>query len=263
VALDNALVSEWLAAAERGNLTTLKRLLAAEPRLLDAQGTGPYWEGNFRAIHYAVARGHRKVVRWLLDHGASARPIRGDGDWAPIHFAAFTTARRDLIRLLIARGAKKDIFTAAAIGDTTAVRRLLGRNRQLARSRGPDGATPLHFAASVDVANALLAAGANPNARDRFHGQSAPDWTLRKPAVLKVLLARGADPNAFNRQGHAAIHIACASGCVAAIRALLGAGARLDLRDKEHHSTPLEWAEYHKRRRAVALLKTFRAGGAG
>ena len=252
---DKALVSQWLAAAERGNLTTLKRLLAKERRLLDAQGTGPYWEGNFRAIHYAVARGHRKVVRWLLDHGASASPIRGDGDWAPIHFAVVPTVRRDLIRLLIRHGAAKDIFTDAALGDATTVRRRLRRDRKLVSARGPDGATPLHFAASVDVAKALLAAGANPNARDRFHGQSALEWTLAKPSVAKILLSNGAKPNAFNRRGHAAIHTACASGNVTAIRALVGAGARLDLRDKEHQSTPLEWATFHKHKRAAAFLR--------
>ena len=76
--VDQQTVHEWLGLAERGNLPALKRLLASEPRLLDALGQGPYWEGNFRALHYAVSRGHRRVVRWLLTWGTSRfRPWPG------------------------------------------------------------------------------------------------------------------------------------------------------------------------------------------
>ena len=107
--IDASLVGEWLAAAEHGDLATLKRLLRAEPRLVDELGQGPYWEGNFRALHYAAHRNHRNVVRWLLAHRASAAPVVGDGDWAPLHFAAFG-GHKDSVRLLIQHGAQMDIF---------------------------------------------------------------------------------------------------------------------------------------------------------
>src|SRR6266516_6260346 len=112
--VDRGLVREWLAAAERGDLSSLKRHLAAEPRLVDALGRGPYWEGDCRALHYAAYRGHRRVLRWLLARGASVRPITGDGDWAPLHFAA-VPAKRDIVRLFLDRGAQMDVFTAAAL----------------------------------------------------------------------------------------------------------------------------------------------------
>jgi ankyrin repeat protein len=347
--LDKELVREWIFAAERGDLPALERLFEAEPRLVDALGHGPYWEGEARALHYAVARGHRKVIRWLLARGASALPTTGEFDWAPIHFAA-VPPRRDLVRLLIDHGAKMDIFVSAIFGDVKTVRRMLRDNPALVSKRGPDGATPLHFAGSPAVAKALLAAGADPRVRDTFHDQTPAEWTIDRPDVVAVLakagadvdihlasamgdlrrvralllrapnaintrvtakkktigaegetplglaarygqkrvvefllergaLARtdpsplpgavhrrdriivkrlldaGADPNVFGPYGHAALHAAAVYGNLAMIRLLLSAGARLDLKDKDHDSTPLGWAEYHKHERAVRFLK--------
>jgi hypothetical protein len=39
------------------------------------------------------------------------------------------------------------------------------------------------------------------------------------------------------------------------IRLLLSRGAHLDLRDREHHGTPLAWAEYHHHAPAARLLR--------
>jgi ankyrin repeat protein len=209
--LDRQTIHEWLVAAERGDLPGLKRLLAQEPRLLDALGQGPYWEGNFRALHYAVSRGHRSVVRWLLARGAFASPVVGEADWSPVHFAVLQP-KRDLVRLLINRGAEMDIFAAAALGRADVVRRQLRDDPRLVASRGPDGATPLHFAGSPSVAKMLLAAGADPAERDRFHDQTAMEWVIEKPEVAAVLATAGASVD---------IHLACAMGDVKRVGAFV------------------------------------------
>jgi ankyrin repeat protein len=347
--VDTRLVREWLFAAERGDVPATKRLLSAEPRLLDASGQGPYWEGKFRALHYAVARGHQKMIRWLLSRGASATAVAGDADWAPIHFAAMPAKPR-LVRLLIDHGAQMDVFAAAAMGDVRVVRRMLRGNPNLIASRGPDGGTPLHFSGSPKVARVLLAAGADTDVRDRFHRQTPAEWAVDNPkvvavlaeagadvdlhlacalgdlksvrtfirrdpkkvnaevsgkkrlfgangetplgiaarygqrkivdlllargatatrhpsplpdavrrgdrAIVKRLLEAGADPNAFGPHGYAALHAATMSGNLAMIRLLMSKGARLDLKDEEHHSTPLGWAAYFHQKRAVAYLR--------
>jgi ankyrin repeat protein len=209
--VDQQTVHEWLALAERGNLPALKRLLASEPRLLDALGQGPYWEGNFRALHYAVSRGHRSVVRWLLAKGSSAKPVAGEADWAPVHFAVLPP-RDDLVRLLLNHGAQMDIFTAATLGRVDVVRRMLRDDPGLVSSRGPDGATPLHFAGSPGVAKVLLAAGADPAERDRFHDQTAMEWVIERPKVAAVLAKAGASVD---------LHLACAMGDVDRVRAFV------------------------------------------
>ena len=229
---------------------------------------------------------------------------------------------------------------------------MLRNDPTLVTSRGPDGATPLHFAGSPGVAKALLAAGADPQARDAFHHQTPVEWTIEKPKVVAVLakagaaidlhlacalgdlrrvkafvrnrpnavnkkfagkgkektfcaegetplgiaarygqrhvvnfllaqgasatgdpsplpgaaargdrtivkqlLEAGANPNTFGPHGYAALHGATIHGNLALIRMLLSAGARLDLKDKEHQSTPVGWAAYHKHPRVVAFLK--------
>src|SRR5262245_38581632 len=209
--LDQQTIREWLAVAERGNLPALKRLLVREPRLLDALGQGPYWEGNFRALHYAVSRGHRSVVRWLIGKGSSAKPVSGEADWAPVHFAVLPP-KGDLVRLLLNHGAPMDIFTAAALGRVDVVRRMLRDDPNLVTSRGPDGTTPLHFAGSPGVAKVLLAAGADPADRDRFHDQTAMEWVIEKPKVAAVLAKAGASAD---------VHLACAMGDVDRVRAFV------------------------------------------
>ena len=204
-------VRNWLFAAEQGELDTLKEKLAAEPDLLDAQGTGPYWVGNFRAIHYAVYRGHMDAVRWLLDQGSSVNPLPNDADWAPLHFAAIPF-RKPMTKLLIARGASIDIFYAAVSGDLPTVRVMLKNNPKLARTHGPDGATALHFAGTPQVAKLLLAAGADPNARDKFHHSTPVEWTVESPKVATVIAEAG---------GGMTMHLACALGDLKRVKAMV------------------------------------------
>jgi ankyrin repeat protein len=249
--VDPAVVREWLAAAERGDLPALERLHASEPRLVDALGQGPYWVGNARALHYAVSRGHRKVIRWLLAHGASVHPIAGEFDWAPLHFAA-VPPRPDLIRLLLNHGAKMDIFVAAVLGDAKRVRQMLRTDPALVSSRGPDGATPLHFAGSPAVARALLAAGADPDARDAFHDQTPAVWTSQRPDVVAVIAKAGAGIDIF---------VACATGDLRRVKAFVRQDpAAIDARVGKHKTigaegeTPVAIAARYGRREVVEFL---------
>lgn len=209
--VDPQRVRKWILAAERGDLATLKRLHAADPGLVDALGRGPYWEGDARALHYAAYRGHRNVIRWLLARGASVTPVPGDGDWTPLHFAAMPP-KPDVARLLIEHGAQMDVFAAAALGDVRTVRRLLRKSPGLVSSRGPDGATPLHFSGSPAVAKALLDAGADPAVRDGFHDGTPVEWAHEKPEVVAVLAGAAASRD---------IHLACALGDLRRVKAML------------------------------------------
>jgi len=245
-------IRAWLFAAEQGDLDTLKEKLAAEPLLIDAQGTGPYWEGNFRALHYAVYRNHMDVVRWLLDRGSSVNPIANDADWAPLHFAALPP-KRGMVRFLISRGAAIDIFFAAASGDVATVRKMIRENKRLVRSHGPDGATPLHFASTPPVARALLAAGADPNVRDRFHHSTPVEWTVETPKVATLIAEAG---------GGVTMPLACAMGDLKRVKQIIAKNPKaLNARVKGKTSvlgaqgeTPLAIAARFGRREVVSFL---------
>ncbi|MGH9474561.1 MAG: ankyrin repeat domain-containing protein, partial [Terriglobales bacterium] len=69
---------------------------------------------------------------------------------------------------LLRDGAQEDVFSAAALGDTGALRALLARDPALARARD-GGSTPLHWAAlhcQQSAAMLLMARGADAQARD-------------------------------------------------------------------------------------------------
>lgn len=91
-------------------------------------------------------------------------------------------------------------MAAVTDGDAAAVEAMLAADPALARRRDADGATPLHhaaFAARYDVVDALLAAGADLNARDATHGATPGGWALHRLRERGALLAVEIDDVAF------------------------------------------------------------------
>lgn len=123
------------------------------------------------------------------------------------------------------------------------------------------GYTPLHRANSADDVAALVAAGANLNARD-FLGHTplhmAVDTPLfdRSADAVVALLAAGADPNARNNNGETPLHWADSADDVAP---LLAAGAILNARDNVGE-TPLHEASADRSRSADVAVALLAAG---
>src|SRR5579863_3912905 len=57
---------------------------------------------------------------------------------------------------------------------------LIAADPQLVQARGGDGQTPLHFAAKVEIAEYLLAQGADIDARDIDHESTPAQYMLRE-----------------------------------------------------------------------------------
>jgi hypothetical protein len=72
----------------------------------------------------------------------------GGGDWESGLGGAAHMGRRDIVELLLANGARIDIFAAAMMGQLEAVRAFLTLEPKLIDARGPHGFT-LHFHAQV------------------------------------------------------------------------------------------------------------------
>lgn len=87
--------------------------------------------------------------------------------------------------------AQEQAFYRAVDGDDLEVaRRLLAGDTRLAGAHsGERGETPLHHAVSVAMAQLLLDAGADPNARDREYGARPVRWAINqwRPEVAKLL----------------------------------------------------------------------------
>ena len=128
----------------------------------------PGAKGSMPALHVAAMMGNVEMAELLLKHGADVDAKDPDGVPA-IDEALFV--EKDVAPVLLARGAKLDVFAAAGLGKTDALRDLLARDPALAKAVGPHGNTPLHFAARCgrgDAAEILLAAGADPDAGDKY-----------------------------------------------------------------------------------------------
>ena len=127
-----------------------------------------------------------------------------------------------------------------------------------------ESSTPLHLAArhSEDpaVINALLNAGADPKARDKYSATPLHIAAMhnKNPAVLTALLNAGANPNADNRYTPPLHCAARYNRNPAVLIALLNAGADLNIpntRDRQNR-TPLHYATQYNQNPAVvtALL---------
>jgi ankyrin len=177
---------------------------------------------------WAVAENHPDVSRALIEHGADVH-ARSKSGFTPLLFAA-RQGDVESARILLAAGANVNeatpdgmsvLMMASASGQDTFSRFLLDKGANANAAAGNSGLTALHYAAAgrnmLESVKALLAHGANPNAR---LAQDVRGFDLRDPM--------GATP----------FLLAATSGNAGVMRALAAAGAdpRLALTD---HTTPL------------------------
>jgi len=136
----------------------------------------------------AVYNGNREMVDVLLHAGAS---IDARSHWWAGGFGVLD-AEGDLAPFLIERGATIDIHAAARLGMLEKVTELLSTGPELVHARGGDGQTPLHFAATVAIAEYLLDRGADIDARDVDHESTPAQWMVRnRQEVARALVERG------------------------------------------------------------------------
>ena len=224
-----------MTCARTGSLTAVRLLLGNGA---DPTGRDTRWEQT--ALMWALASGHSQVARTLIEHDANIN-ARSSGGFTPLLFA---TQQNDLdsVRLLLAKGADLNYATeehgnaltvASASGHEALGLFLLEQGAEPDRPEA-HGVTALHYTMAQglslinslnydpayrvvppsmhDLAKALLAKGANPNARIMTRLRLGPDdpstgmgmegatpfflAALGGDAeMLRVLAEYGADPN--------------------------------------------------------------------
>lgn len=209
-------------------------------------------------LYEAIKTGDRSEVEALLD--AAPELVNGGGaSGMPPLMLALYSRREEIARLLVDRGAEVNIWTAAAMGDSSAVERELAANPALIAGYSSDGWTPLHLAAFFghkDLVEFLVNRGADVKARSANTMCNFPlhaAVAARHTEVAAILLSHGAEIDGRQAGGYTALHSAAANGDESTIRLLLAHEANRELQNEEG-KTPMDMARERDQPRAVELL---------
>lgn len=185
-------------------------------RFLLARGADPNARehgDNALPLHFAAGGAPIETIRALLDAGSD---VQGEGDahkmdvigWA----TCFAEARRDVVELLLERGARHNIFSAIALGDLDVVRRVIADDPDAIRRRlssSEQEQTALHYV--IAPADGLVGGMFRTGGHYR---------------TLEFLIELGADLEAQDAKGRTPLAVAMLRGDREAMRLLHAAGAR-------------------------------------
>jgi|GEM_PF-4511160 len=196
-------------------------------------------------LWWAITRGCDPGVHLLLSAGADPnQPTDSEpaSREAPLSWAAMQ-GRAAAVKSLLEFGAdptttdrwsKTALFHAAASGNTEAVRLLVAAGLK-ATDRDHSGATPLHSGARyAEVARILIEEGADASAPTNEPRGTTPIFRVRTAhadrsvdldAALRVLLDAGVSIDQRSKHGDTPLVAASREGDLAAVQALLRAGA--------------------------------------
>ena len=211
-----------------------------------------------RSFFDAVRSGDVDTMQALVEVEPAVLSSR-DGRGIDAYMAARYARQTEAAEWLLGHGFVCDVFSASVAGNAERLSELLAHDLSLATSYSADGWTPLHLAAffgSRGAAEALIAAGANSNARSRNVMQNAPLHAAaagKSLEVARMLLANGADVNAMQEGGWTALHAAAQNGDAEMALLLISFGARVKA-TANNGQTPLDLALTGGRAEMVNLL---------
>ena len=242
-------------AAKAGDVAAVKAMLKSGGDVNAAQGDG------MTALHWAASRGDAAMTRMLLSAGANIRATTRLGGITPLHMAS-QAGHAQVVAAVIAAGA--DVNTSTTTGATALMLAARGGSAETATrlvETGADinakekafGQTALMIAAGLDradVVRLLLARGADWKAASSVADLKAltsmmDDGTGRpqqqQPGGGVAGVTRGYRYNELigTQGGLTALHFAARQGSAAAAKALVEAGANVNIPSPGDKATPL------------------------
>jgi ankyrin repeat protein len=183
-------------------------------------------------FHQAVQSGDLETAEALLTEEPTLVDTEAGGQ--ALLFEALREEQRDMVLLLIDSGVDVNVKEQCF--------------------------SPLHCAAQqghAEIAELLIAKGANPNATDMMGETPLHEAVLGgHKDVVVVLLAGGADVDAENRMRRTPLHFAARDGYLDVVEILLAQGADVNAKDKSPSRTPLHYAAQEDHKEVAELLLT-------
>ncbi len=186
-----AQLETFKSAIELGDADELRRVVARFPRL-QARLDEPLFSFNRPAL--LAAKDSPALLLALLDLGAD---INARSAWQRGSYGVLDDAKPEIAEMLLERGARLDIHSAAQLGKVDAVQAFLRADSALVEAREPDGKFPLHCASRPEIVDLLLDGGADIDARDIDHVSTAAQYSIKESAVLRRLVERGCELDIF------------------------------------------------------------------
>ena len=231
------------AAAERGNLALVRRLLAAgaDPNLPDGQNC-PRGFALWAAAHH----GHQEIVDLLLAAGADPN-AEVESSGTPTTAAASAELRALLYRY----GGRMELAAHCYRGDVDTVAALLEARPELFDAAALEQVFPHCVQAGHEgLLRLLLARGLRVPPVVTY----CQTYLWLSLPLARLLLEQGMDPDLPNWQQIRPLHHIAARGDVRSAELFLEFGADLDAVDEEFRSTPLGWAARCGQREFVRFL---------
>lgn len=226
----------------------------------------PPQKASYTPLHWAVRNRDAEIVELLIEAGA---PTNATADFTltPLHFTGGRYSNPTITALLLEAGAdpnieaftfyKTPLLTTTFFGDLETVSLLVAAGADLDKE-GDRGWPALRYALTredLSFARLLIESGANVRHRGLLY-TAAKDGP---PGAVNLLLEAGADPRLENiRRTSTGLHGFDSNGDLAALEALLEAGADINVQDSSGR-TPLSRAMSN---RNPAIIRHMIAAGA-
>ena len=183
--------------------------------------------------------GHMDGVREILSSHPELVNAKNEAGLSAVLYAVYN-GKNEIAKLLIDRGARLDIFEAAATGTQDRVEQLLHKDPNSLNSFSPDGWTPLHLAVffgRVNIVHLLLSKGADINTVAKNEEQVTPLHSAlanrNNAAVAQLLIDCGAHLHVKQSSGYTPLHYAASNGLESIVKNLMTRGVDVSVRGND------------------------------
>jgi ankyrin repeat protein len=185
-------IEQFDIAVREGDAERARELLR-ENAEVRARIDEPRFDFDSPAIHQA--KKNLPLVDVLLEHGAD---INARSKWWAGGFGILESdLTLEQAGPLIERGARITAWAAAGLGLLGDLEAIIRATPDVVRQRGGDGKTVLHCAATAEIAELILNAGADMEVRDVDHGATALQYLIADERIARLLIAHGAAVDIF------------------------------------------------------------------